>query len=1020
MSIVPPTDQNPGSRSVPRAGALAEVTTLLGLMPHATLVVDGAGRVAALNDEAAKVFGYSADELVGQPFDVLVPEQYRASHAQHHRHFQAVPESRDMGHRRELPARHRDGTTLVVQIGLRALDVDEGRVVLVSIHDVSKRRAAEDALRASEARFRHLVESLPHMVWTASGDGRPGHMSARLVEYTGAPPRDEPGLPHLVGVVHPDDRAALVLAWQEVAHSQRELRLEHRLRRHDGTYRWFETRAVPTGEGAAASWVGSCTDIHENRALRDSLRQEETKLRRIAAMTPLILYSFQMRPDGRVRFPYASTALHDLTGLWPEEVTEDGSQVLGMIDRADIDRVVASIAASAHGMTPWHEEFRVHSPTRGDRWIEGMSMPVREADGSTTWFGVMSDNSARKLMEQALRESQERFARAFDASPIGMALVRLGDQAIVETNRALERIVRRSREDVRSRPYSSLGFTPLAESQADVRARFEASGRLSAVGYSFPRPDGTLGEAFLWAERLEIGGQDFALTLIEDVTEQRRTDERFRQLAETIREVFWLADGEARRFEYVSPAFESIWGRPAAGLYLSRDAWLDTLHAEDRARVRSLTAAQWDDGFDVEYRIVRPDGSVRWIRDQAFPVRDAAGRVARVAGLTEDVTERRRLEEQLRQTQKLESIGLLAGGIAHDFNNWLTVVAGCSELLLMGLPPGDSETRELLEEIRSAGDGAAALTRQLLAFSRKQVHEPRQIDIVAIVTETERMLRRLLGEDVYLETRLASKGVVEADPGTVTQVLVNLAVNARDAMPNGGKLLIETRDIVIGSGEERGKLHAGRWLELSMTDTGHGMPPDVVSRIFEPFFTTKPMGRGTGLGLSVVHGIIDQSRGHIEVGSVPGVGTTFTMYFPIVDDRLRTRPAQRVTESRGSETLLLVEDEALVRRVAERELRRSGFDVLVASDAEEALAIVRARPDVAMMVTDVVMPGLDGRQLCEAARRLRPELPVLYTSGYTDDAVVRRGVLSEEVAFLAKPYTPEALVAKVRAVLDKR
>ncbi|WP_439628188.1 PAS domain-containing protein [Gemmata sp.] len=427
------------------------------------------------------------------------------------------------------------------------------------------------------------------------------------------------------------------------------------------------------------------------------------------------------------------------------------------------------------------------------------------------------------------------------------------------------------------------------------------------------------------------------------------------------------------------------------------------------------------DAFESERRYRRADGSVVWAHVSATATRDAAGRPVRVSAVVVDLTERKRLEAQFQQSQKMEAVGRLAGGVAHDFNNLLTVIIGYGQILLERLPPGDA-ARELVEEMTAAGERAAGLTSQLLAFSRKAPLEPQLLDVNQVVAEAERLLRRLIGEDVALTTALApNTGLVRADQTLLEQVLMNLAVNARDAMPRGGRLLIETRAVSLrGDPTPYADLRPGSYIQLAVSDTGTGMSDAVKAHLFEPFFTTKGPGKGTGLGLAMVYGAVKALAGHVSVYSELGIGTTFKILLPVSAGAAPSSGSGEVhLVPKGTETVLLVEDDEQVRRMARLALTTQGYEVVEAPAGAAAVAAAAAHAGpIHLLMTDVVMPGMSGREVAAALRGRHPGLRVLYVSGYTDDAIVSHGIVEPAAAFLQKPFTPFGLARKVRAVLD--
>jgi PAS domain S-box-containing protein len=515
------------------------------------------------------------------------------------------------------------------------------------------------------------------------------------------------------------------------------------------------------------------------------------------------------------------------------------------------------------------------------------------------------------------------------------------------------------------------------------------------------------------------------LISVSEITERKRAEAalraaeaKYRTLVEQLPLVTYAVDLKSGAVIYVSPQIEDLLGYPAAQWLSERQNWYSVLHPDDRDGVLAATEAAHasDKAFRGEYRLVASDGRVVWVRDEATIVQDEQGQPLFAQGFLLDVSDRQRAEEEhdrleseLRQAQRLEAIGRLAGGIAHDFNNVLAAIIGFAKLLLRDLP-ADSPEREKAEHIARAGDRAASLTRQLLAFSRRQLLTPQVLNLNDVIVDVRLLLERVIGEDIRLEVVLDSElGNIKADPGQLEQVILNLAVNARDAMPTGGRLTIETTNVDAD-------------VAFSISDTGQGMDEDTRLRAFDPFFTTKETGKGTGLGLATVYGIVTQSGGTIQIDSVPGQGTSVTVRLPRTESPAVSATGSAPTNEEsleGSETILLVEDDDEVRAFVKAVLEQYGYRVLVAALPSEAIAIAaRCSGEIEVLVTDVVMPEMSGRELCEALTAGRPTMRTLYMSGYTDEALGHHGVLGEQFALIDKPFTAAALARKLRGVIE--
>jgi len=514
------------------------------------------------------------------------------------------------------------------------------------------------------------------------------------------------------------------------------------------------------------------------------------------------------------------------------------------------------------------------------------------------------------------------------------------------------------------------------------------------------------------------------ITARSDVSEERQIQRdlvasraRFQHLAETIPEVFWISTASfATRIVFATPAFEEIWGRPIDALYADERLLLDTVHPDDRERVDEAYAGSAA-GMDLEYRILRPDGQVRWVRTRAFPSRRSGTNRVRLAGISEDITARKDVETQLHRAAKMEAVGRLAGGVAHDFNNMLSVITTYSELALAELDP-DGELYADLDQIKRAAQKSAGLVRKLLAFSKKDTAAQEILNLGDSVVDMERMLTRVIGADVELVTEIDPEaGLVRADPTHVEQIIMNLVVNARQSMESGGRIRVGVANANLAP-----RLAANAsdtWVALRVADTGCGMDPETLERIFEPFFTTKQDSGGTGLGLATVYALVQQNMGHIEVESERGRGTTFTIYFPWRAEESSTMdlPIASDGPSGGNETVLLVEDDVQLRSLTRRVLERSGYTVLEAETAGDALLICEKHPEIDMLLTDVVMPRMHGLELADRVTELRGRTRTLFVSGYPGDEETHARLLAPGVHFLPKPFTPTSLLEAVRRAL---
>lgn len=965
---------------------------------------------------------------------------------------------------------------------------ETGQVVgAVSVlEDLTETLELSDALRQSEERFRRLAETTSTAIFVYSGEHF-CYVNPATCAITGRTASELLSM-RFWEVVHPEHRELVRQRGLARQRGEAvPARYEFKIVRKDGSERWIDfTAGQILWEGRPAA-IGTAFDITERKQAEEALRESETRNRIIANLISDYAYIFRVLPDGTLQGEWVTDSFVKVFGLTLPEIDARGGWQ-SLVHPEDLPVALAHARKVVSGQRDvcemrwltrtgrirWLRDYAepVFDETGGRVVrIYGASQDIterKEAEARVARFNrtyaVLSQINQLIVRERDPRALLEGICRiAVETGGFLMACIAVAEAAgqrprlVASAGASAETLalVERFREDpgfgcaLTEAAYTTGTHAVCNRIATDPRAAPWREAAL-ARGYramgAFPlpvsgRPRGVFNlysttEDFFDPQEIQLLNElaqdiGFALETIEREQARREaearlaaSEERFCQLAATVEDFFWIRAVHPPQFLYVSPAFAKIWGVPPETLLQDPNAWLQYVHPDDQERVRQTTLSPpSQDPYDVEFRIVRPDGQLRWVRSRVYRVDTPAGEPERIIGVTRDITRERQLEEQLRQSQKMEAIGRLAGGVAHDFNNILTAILMQTELL------ADAEdlsvpVREGLQQIHAAAERAANLTRQLLLFSRREVLQPRQIDLNEIVGGMAKMLQRIIGEDIRLQLVLHPRPLpLYADPGMLDQVLMNLAVNARDAMPRGGELVLETSGVVVDESQAalRPGIVAGPYARLCVRDTGCGIPPEVLPHIFEPFFTTKDPGKGTGLGLATVYGIVEQHRGWIEVRSRPGQGATFEIYLPLhakaaAQEPVATRPKPRG----GSETVLLVEDDERLRQITRIALERHGYRVWDAADAAGALRLWnQLGPSVQLLLTDLVMPGpMNGRELARHLREQHPHLKVILFSGYSPELAGRVLELEPGQAFLSKPFAPEELLHLMRQVLD--
>jgi len=895
-------------------------------------------------------------------------------------------------------------------------------------HANRESEALRVAAERSTRQLRDILQDVDAIVWAAElPSGRFLFVSERAEVVLGYPVAQWTTDPNFwIAHLDPEDRDSVRAVLAAAAAGESDFDIEHRAVAADGRAVWLRNRmrVFRDADGRALQLRGVMTDITERKRAEDALKNSQEQYRSLVENVKQVIF----QTDARGRWTLLNSAWTELTGFSVEESLQ--KLFLDYVHPDDRRRHAEFFQPLMRGESRYlGQEVRYLTKAGGYRWVEVYSRLTVDGEGRIAGTsGTLTDITERKQGAEELVSAQERLRHLLISSPAVIHSREAGgDFPVTFVGQNISRLFGYDVEELLGDPqrWTAIIHPDDAARVLGDLARIVEDEQQSHE-YRLRRKDG----AYRWVRdewrliRDSAGKPVEVVGSLADVTDGKQGEEeraRLSSVVEQSNEAVVITDLDGN-IVYVNPAWERLTGFARAEIVGLNPRFLKSGKHDPEFYGTLWTTLVHGGSWSGQLVNQRKDRTLFEAESTVSPVRDASGRLVNYVQLLRDVTHEKQMEEQLRQSQKMEAVGQLAGGVAHDFNNLLTIILGRGELLLTRLEP-ESPMKQDVDLVLKTAHRAAALTRQLLAFSRKQVLAMTVLDLNAVVGNMEQMLRRLIGEDIELVTTLApGLGRVKADPGQMEQVLMNLAVNSRDAMPRGGQLTIETADVADPSGRLPAGARSGPHVMLAITDTGCGMDATTMSRVFEPFFTTKEVDKGTGLGLSTVYGIVKQSGGEVTVGSEPGAGTQFRIYLPRVEETAAaSRPMSAGPDSlRGHETILLVEDEPEVRDLVRHILDMSGYTVLEAADGSEALRIGASHSaPIHLIVTDVVMRQIGGASLGQQMRGLRPETRILYMSGYTDDAVIRHGVPGHDTDLLQKPFTAEALIRKVREVLDE-
>jgi two-component system, cell cycle sensor histidine kinase and response regulator CckA len=928
-------------------------------------------------------------------------------------------------------------TTFITIRGVYS-DKKDARYMVGAIRDISEKKRAELALLDSEANYRTIIEQSITGVFIYQ-DNRLRFVNNRCCEILGYTSEELTGNMSALEMVHTDNRKSVEDILQKMlSGAAKDARLKMKAVRKDGETVIVDVFAAPANFQGSPAIIGTFYDITEQEKMQDQLRRSEERFRKAFITSPDSI-NINRLSDGM--YVTVNKGFTELTGYTFEEVIGKTALELNIwADPADRARLVEGLKTQGK-VENLEAQFRLKN---GEVRYGMMSASLIDLDGITHILNITRDISDRKRAEKALRESEEQYTRLVNAIPDIIVRSDLEGNILFINDYALE-VSGYERNDVIGQ--SMLMFLHPEDREAMIRnTRLMMEQRLGPREYRLVMKEGRIIPFEVNADvlRTDDGTPYGVVSECRNISERKLAEEMLKtskiQLTAALDLaglVYWVLDTEADEFT-LNDAFYDMYGTTAereGGYRLSTTAYKrqfvypDDLPIFDRSANENIASRELDFINRLEHRIIRRDGAIRHVDVIMRVLKDKSGRLVGVYGANQDITERKRiaeeqkaLEAQLQQAQKMEAIGILAGGVAHDFNNILTVILGYAQLGMLKCNPTDTVYKNL-KTIEHSAFQSADLVRQLLTFARKQTVAPKVLDLNDTVAGMLKMLQRLIGEDVHFSWEPGS-GLwsVKIDPTQVDQLLANLCVNARDAISGVGKITIETENAVIDRSytDTRMEFIPGEYVMLAVSDSGKGIERDVLEHIFEPFFTTKESGKGTGLGLSTVYGIVKQNQGFIHVYSEPNQGSTFKIYLPRYEGEAKavTVPeALEMPQGKG-ETVLLVEDDPTILILGQSILATLNYNVLPAGTPGEAIRLAKAHSrEIQLLITDVIMPEMDGKGLSKAIEHIIPGLKCLFASGYTADVIAHHGVLDEGVHFIEKPYSVSSLAVKVHEIL---